>query len=319
MYEIKVSIICNAYNQEKYISDALEGFVMQKTNFPFEVLVHDDASTDKTPDIIRRYETKYPEIIKPIYETENQYSKGNDSLTRIQCGRVKGKYIALCEGDDYWTDPYKLQKQYDALEAHPEINICATKASLIKENLVIGELPKKEKSIIIPVSEVILGDGPFVATATIMYRTNVETNSPSFFDIVRIDYALQIAGSLNNGMLFLSDNTAAYRVSTENSWTVRMKDNVQEHILNKEKIIEMLVCLDKDTNYVYHHAVDNRVRWYRYNIALLEDRYRDAMSKEYREFFEMHTIKGKALILLGCVVPTLSHKLRGIKRYYYGS
>ena len=116
---IAVSIVCNAYNHERYIRSALDGFVMQKTTFPFEVLVHDDASMDGTAGIIREFEMKYPEIIKPIYETENQYSKCDGSLARIQYGRVKGKYIALCEGDDYWTDPLKLQKQFDALEANP--------------------------------------------------------------------------------------------------------------------------------------------------------------------------------------------------------
>ena len=84
--DIKVSVICNAYNHETYIEDALEGFVMQKTTFPFEVLVHDDASTDRTAEIIREYERQYPQIIKPIYSTENQYSKGDGSVTRIQFG-----------------------------------------------------------------------------------------------------------------------------------------------------------------------------------------------------------------------------------------
>ncbi len=115
--EIMVSIVCDAYNHEKYIADALEGFVMQKTNFAFEILVHDDASTDRTAEIIRDYEKRYPNLIKPIYETENQYSKQDGSLERIQFGRVKGKYTAMCEGDDYWTDPLKLQKQFDAMES----------------------------------------------------------------------------------------------------------------------------------------------------------------------------------------------------------
>lgn len=314
MTGVQVSVICNAYNHEKYIADALKGFVMQKTNFSFEVLVHDDASTDKTADIIREYEIKYPDIIKPIYEIENQCSKRDGSLSRIQYGRVKGKYIAICEGDDYWTDPYKLQKQYDALEAHPEINICATKASLEKEGMVIGEFPEKKKDSIIPVDEVIVGDGGFVATASIMYRTLVRTNSPSFFNIIRIDYALQIAGSLNNGMLFLSDNTATYRLSTESSWTVRMQKDVSAYVLNKKKIIDMLLCLDKDTNYTYHIAVDNRIRWYQYVIALMEERYRDILSKDYREFFRKNTLKGKISILFGCIFPSLLHKLKGIKR-----
>lgn len=122
-----VAIRCITYNHEPYIRDALEGFVMQKTNFPFVAIVHDDASTDGTAAIIREYAAKYPDIIKPIYETENQYSKHDGSLRRIMNDAVLAtgaKYIAYCEGDDYWTDPLKLQKQVDFLESHPDYSMC---------------------------------------------------------------------------------------------------------------------------------------------------------------------------------------------------
>ena len=114
--KIIVSIQCLVYNHEPYLRKCLDGFVMQKTNFKFEAIVHDDCSTDGSAAIIREYAEKYPDIIKPIYETENQYSKHDGSLDRIMDSACKGKYIALCEGDDYWTDPLKLQKQYDVLE-----------------------------------------------------------------------------------------------------------------------------------------------------------------------------------------------------------
>lgn len=115
-----VSIKCLAFNQEKYIGQTLDGFLMQETDFPFEVIVHDDASPDKTADILREYEKKYPLIVKPVYQTENQYSKHDGSLTRAANAPLKGKYIAECEGDDYWIDPQKLQRQVDFLESHPE-------------------------------------------------------------------------------------------------------------------------------------------------------------------------------------------------------
>ena len=117
---LMVTIRCITYNHEPYIRQCLEGFVMQKTNFRFEAVVHDDASTDGTANIIREYAEKYPDIIKPIYETENQYSKHDGSLSRIMDEHTHGKYIAFCEGDDYWTDMYKLQKQYDFLETNPK-------------------------------------------------------------------------------------------------------------------------------------------------------------------------------------------------------
>ncbi len=128
-----LSIRCLVYNHEQYLRQCLDGFVMQKTNFPFEAIVHDDASTDGSADIIREYAEKYPDIIKPICETENQYSKHDGSLVRIMDAAMHpdSKYVAICEGDDYWTDPNKLQMQVDFLESHSEYSMCFHRANPI--------------------------------------------------------------------------------------------------------------------------------------------------------------------------------------------
>ncbi len=131
-----VAIHCLVYNHEPYLRDCLEGFVMQQTNFPFVAIVHDDASTDGSVAIIREYEEKYPHIFKPIYETENQYSKRDGSLDRIMDEAINAtgaKYVAMCEGDDYWTDPLKLQKQVDFMEANPEFSMCFHGAEIKNE------------------------------------------------------------------------------------------------------------------------------------------------------------------------------------------
>ena len=121
-----VSIICLTFNQEKYVRDCFEGFVMQQTNFQYEVLVYDDASKDGTPAIIREYAAKYPDIFKPTLYEKNNYLQGLGYVglyTGIR--EAQGTYVAYCEGDDYWTDPKKLQKQVDFLESHPDYEICA--------------------------------------------------------------------------------------------------------------------------------------------------------------------------------------------------
>lgn len=131
---ILVAIHCLVYNHEPYLRDCFEGFVMQKTNFRFVAIVHEDCSTDNSAEIIREYAEKYPDIIKPIYETENQYSKHDGSLRRIMneaIDAVGAKYVAMCEGDDYWTDPYKLQKQVDILEADKSLMMCCTACSVV--------------------------------------------------------------------------------------------------------------------------------------------------------------------------------------------
>lgn len=132
-----VAIHCFVYNHEPYLRDCLDGFVMQKTNFPFVAIVHDDASTDGSTAIIREYEEKYPHIFKPIYETENQYSKHDDSLEQIMNDAIDAsgaKYVAMCEGDDYWTDPLKLQKQVDFMEANPEYVLCCHRYKIYNQN-----------------------------------------------------------------------------------------------------------------------------------------------------------------------------------------
>ena len=132
-----VAIKCLVFNHEPYLRDCLNGFVMQQTDFPFVAIVHDDASTDHSADIIREYAAKYPDIIRPIYETENQYSKSDGSLGRIMNAAVDAtgaKYIALCEGDDYWTDPHKLQKQVSFLETHQEYSLCCHRYRIYNQN-----------------------------------------------------------------------------------------------------------------------------------------------------------------------------------------
>lgn len=122
--EVMVTINCVTYNHAKFLRDALEGFVSQQTTFRVEAIVHDDCSTDGTTEILKEYAEKYPSIIKPIFEEENQYSKGGGSLSQIMSMHRRGKYVAMCEGDDYWTDPLKLQKQVDFLESHPDYQMC---------------------------------------------------------------------------------------------------------------------------------------------------------------------------------------------------
>lgn len=131
---ILVSVCCITYNHFLYIRESIDSFLMQVTDFPFEVIIHDDASTDRTSEIIMEYAQKYPDIIKPIIQTENQFAKGGLINPRFVFPKAKGKYIALCEGDDYWTDCNKLQKQVQFLEHHPEYVITYTDSQPFDEN-----------------------------------------------------------------------------------------------------------------------------------------------------------------------------------------
>jgi glycosyltransferase involved in cell wall biosynthesis len=165
-----VSISCITFNHAPFIKECFEGFLIQKTNFAFEILVHDDASTDGTKEILEEYTAKYPDLFFPIYQKENQYSKGIKAMNpTFNYPRARGKYIALCEGDDYWTDPYKLQKQVDFLEANEEYTLVAGNSLLIDEKgAVIRETISKEGPIHLKqiLKKNILGS----ATASLFFR-----------------------------------------------------------------------------------------------------------------------------------------------------
>lgn len=122
---VAVSIVCITYNQEPYIRKVLDSFVNQKTNFKIQIIIHDDASTDGTKEILEEYKSRYNDLFDLVLQEENKYSQGIDILGTYVFPLVKGKYIAYCEGDDYWPDLNMLQKQYDFLEAHPEYSACA--------------------------------------------------------------------------------------------------------------------------------------------------------------------------------------------------
>ena len=216
-----VSICCLSYNHEPYIRDAIEGFLMQKTDFPFEILIHDDASTDGTADIIREYEAKYPDIIKPIYQTENQYSKGIKVSQVYQFPRAKGKYIALCEGDDYWTDPYKLQKQVDFLEANPAFGLVYTDFITVDENKKKIKKQLRRKPIH-PIGRVTkyFQKRNFIQTVTVLARKELLIKADdlaSNHQFRPIDYAIFIELSGFTRFYYFPDKTSAYRVLKESS------------------------------------------------------------------------------------------------------
>ncbi|OIV41546.1 glycosyltransferase [Flavobacterium johnsoniae] len=121
-----VSILCDTFNHEGFIKETLEGFLKQETTFPFEIIVHDDASKDATPVIVKEYAERYPLIIKTVLQKENQYSQKINFWSDVTFPMAQGKYIALCEGDDYWIDELKLQKQVDFLESNPDYVITWT-------------------------------------------------------------------------------------------------------------------------------------------------------------------------------------------------
>lgn len=217
MNEILVSISCITYNHSAYIRQCLDGMLMQQTTFGFEILIHDDCSTDGTDDIIREYVSRYPQIIKPLFEEENQYQQGKPIGTIVwNLPRAKGKYIAMCEGDDYWTDSLKLQKQVDFMEANPEYGLCYTDYDMCDEN---GNLTHKscfEEGYAKPIlsfEEHLYRQG-YIAPMTWLFRRDVYESFQHGMLAGTSDgsYVVALEFFYNSKVAFLPYTTATYRV-----------------------------------------------------------------------------------------------------------
>ncbi|WP_302321339.1 glycosyltransferase [uncultured Muribaculum sp.] len=192
---------------------------MQKTNFNFEVLIHDDHSTDGTEEIIKEYAKQYPDIIKPLFEKENQYSLGKPIGSAVwNLPRARGEYIAICEGDDYWTDPYKLQKQVDFLESHPDYGMCYTKVKRFvpKNNKFIDEWGGPNETMDKLLIENTIPTLTAVFHKAIYYNYLTEIH-PSKRGWLMGDYPIWLYFAQNSKIKFINETTGVYRICTESA------------------------------------------------------------------------------------------------------
>lgn len=213
-----VSILCETFNHVNFLAECLESLVKQKTNFKFEILVHDDASNDGTDQVIREFQKKYPDLIKPIIQTENQYSKGVLIWKTFQAPRIRGKYLCICEGDDYWTDVYKLQKQYDFLESNPDYGIVYTKVKMYnqEQKQITGTFGSPYSN------QAEMYEHNLIPTLSVMIRTKYFFEFLDFLEINQLnkvwkmcDYPLWLWIAEKSKMHFIDEYSAVYRVLRE--------------------------------------------------------------------------------------------------------
>jgi len=248
-----VSIICTTYNHEKYISNALNGFLSQVTEFPFEVLVRDDCSTDSTAQIVKSYVDSYPNIIKAIFEPTNTYSKGVKPIPQLM-KVARGEFFALCEGDDYWVDSYKLQKQYNFFKADDSLALCFHPA--YEKNISSGE----EKIIsnysssgvrLFSVKETILLRGAGMPTASLFFkRPNVKALIDSYKDAPVGDFFIQCYLAHQGGVMYTSEVMAVHLRETENSWSRKWQDDKKNKTRRKDYYLKMILSVDSFQGYI---------------------------------------------------------------------
>ncbi|MBL0052077.1 MAG: glycosyltransferase [Bacteroidetes bacterium] len=256
-----VSIACITYNHSQFIKQCLESILMQKINFTFEIVIHDDASTDGTREIIEDYATRYPDIIFPMYQTENQFSKGVRGINpRFNYNRCRGNYIALCDGDDYWTDENKLQKQIDFLQANHEYSMCCHDA-LVKPYYGKDFIYNDYKSDLDFEFERLIYQNR-IPTASIVYRKFYI--DPKFFNgIMAGDWLLILLNAERGKIRYFNNVMSVYRVHTNSIWS-NMEPN--------EMVLKGVTVMDKLNRHfkykydsIFKDAIRKRMEKYSYS------------------------------------------------------
>lgn len=248
-----VSVYCMTYNQENTIGQTIKSILAQKTNFPFELIIHDDASTDRTAQIVRQYADAYPQVIQPILQTENQFRNCNIFKTHIH-PIAKGKLVAVCEGDDYWTDENKLQLQADLMLEHPDCMLCFHAVQQLEPNGQTMTVRPLKKSGKVPAALIIKRGGMFCPSVSSMFRKEVMDIWPSFRDEADVyDYPAQVLAASMGSVYYIDREMAVYRFASEGSWTAQHKDEVDyAHIENETN---WLSKFDEYTGHQYSHAI----------------------------------------------------------------
>ncbi len=268
-----VSIVCITYQHAKYIRKTLEGFLAQRTSFPIEIIVHDDASKDGTAAIVKEYAEAHPDLFVLILQTENQYSKEKGRINKIAFNAARGKYLALCEGDDHWVDPHKLQRQIDALETDPKAVACFTDAYNESNGLRVpfmGPYAKAPKGTTIDQHDLIVGQG--IPTCTVVFRN---------LDLTRFHDLRRIA-PVGDTLLYIHLAGQGQFIYQPERTSVRIMHGGGIHsltsALHKLKVhLETLPFMDQLSDHKYSDLIAERRR------KALEQAWAEAIEKNNRE------------------------------------
>lgn len=324
---VMVSVVCNTYNHEKYIAEALESFVNQITDFEYEVLVYDDASTDRTADIIRKYEEKYPNLIKAIYQTVNQYSQGLNPGQQNR-DRAVGKYIAICEGDDYWIDNRKLQKQFDYMEAHPKCTFCFTNAWLRYGDKLADKpfIPYLDRSAILKKDSNDYNVGELdlmgtVPTASIFFPREIE-EMPMPEGAYKDDIFFRLSRTSKGYAHYIDEVACVYRRAVSTSATAVWEKNSQQKIKLCDSMIKMYLGLKANLPNQYDDVFDMRLCQWRIMSAYEREDYVElkkiAVSGDLK-LLKLCNTYSRVLYTLQCRFPKFHRNLRGMAKKYLKS
>lgn len=319
--EIVVSVCCITYNQKEYIRDALEGFVNQRTKFAYEVLIHDDASDDGTAAVIEEYAERFPHLIRPILQAENQYSKGLTNVSgTYNFPRARGKYIAMCEGDDYWTSRDKLQRQVDFLEAHPECSMVFHSAKVKVQGRALTErfMRPYQRSRRVEPEEVIDKTCGY-PTASLMFRTEIVRNLPDFYVRAPIaDIPLQLLAAKRGWAYYMDRPMCVYRLGGAMSWTTLMKqgDYEKKQTEYARAMKRMYEGFDRESGGRFHEAVKRAVRRLYYLTWVNRRNFSVILARENRDLYRELNARTRFFIRLESRLPKT---YRCLQAWFHGA
>ena len=323
--EVMVSVCCLSYNQKSTVARMLDSILAQKTSFPFEIVIHDDASTDGTREIIEEYALRYPEKMVPVLQTENQYSKGKRPelfLTPF----IKGKYVALCEGDDYWCDDEKLQRQADALEAFPSCSFAVhnVRKKNARDGKDLGLFPP------VPVAEGCfhaeeyikqeLGNGNWMfQTSSYMVRSKIIKEYYNEFDhgfmrkfmvgdLPLIIYALSKGDAyyINRDMSVYSVDSGGFTSSVSKDRKLAMRV-LQSYINGIEEY-------DRFTGNRFHGDIEKAVLRSRFELLILKRDFKTILSEPaYSDLLKERSRIERGMYRLYAAVPAIPAIIDGIR------
>ena len=306
----EVSIIYCTSNYEPFIREALHSFLAQRTNFPIEILIEVNDKADYTAAIIEEYAKAYPTMIKPLFKSDDHLSKKMD-VQQMSFERARGKYIALCQGHDIWTDEYKLQRQYDYLEKtkHCVLSVHAGKVVDVEEGKELSTIAPSKVSRFYQTQELIDGDRGFFATSSMFFRANIVKNRPALFMNVPdtiTDYVLILYLSLFGQIHYMRDVMTCWRVTRADVETAEMSRNLKKR--NFQDTGGWLVQFDEWTNYTYHDAIVAKLQANDFIVVTKNSTQPDEMSLQLLTV--PNRLKRKVVMLIEQNMPQLAGTIK---------
>lgn len=317
--DILVSVCVVTYNHGKYIGTCLDHILRQRRKFRIEILIHDDASTDGAQEVIRAYQKRYPDIIKPILRVENQYSQGITNISgAFNFPRAVGKYVALTDGDDYWCDDYKLQRQVEYMEAHPECGFTFHSAKVVNEDgaLVNGELmrPYHESRVVKPAELVDKAIGsPF---ASFLLRREIVEKLPDYYvDCPVGDRPLELMAADFGDSYYFDEPMSVYRFGIRGSWTENQMngDYVEKQQKYAADMWKMYHRFDAETGGRFHEACEHAGRRVEFLTAVNTRNFDLIYRPENADFLQELSRHDRFFIDFEHRFPKLYHGLRRLK------